>query len=127
MCCRARGSSAAASSVSILIVIGASCSPARYYSAQRGVGRSPAHPAASAPRLVVDQLPRVVVAVLGGEEHSPRRTVYPPAWDLGTEQACDRGVSVGDVDAGDLVVTLVLIAVHPREAGVDGRRRIPAD
>src|SRR5262249_60866428 len=75
--------------------------------------------------LVGDDLPREVVAVLLVPEQPP--AVLERLRFLGPQDAADRRVAVGHVDAGDLVVALVVETVAERgEHVVLGRRRVTA-
>src|SRR5262249_31094962 len=71
-----------------------------------------------------DDLPGDVVAVLAGVEDTP--AVVERVRTRGAEQAARRRVTVGDVDAGDLVVAVVLEARRALQARVDRRGRIAA-
>ena len=57
--------------------------------------------------------------MLLGVEHAP--ALVERGRSIGADQAFDRGSTVGDVDAGDLVIAVVLVAFHAGELGVGSR------
>src|SRR6266536_1708121 len=76
--------------------------------------------------LPLQHLPRRVLAVLLRIEEAP--AVLERRRHLRAEQSGGGGIAVRNVDAGDLVVAVVLEAgvLDGAEAGIDGRQRISA-
>src|SRR5690242_12200903 len=68
--------------------------------------------------------PGDILTVLLCVEHAP--SVLERLRDLPAKQAVDPGVAIRDVNAGDLVVAVVLESRHARERGVDRRESIPS-
>ena len=69
-------------------------------------------------------LERLIVAMLLSVEGAPAEMEQPR--QLGTQQAADPRIAVRHMDAGDLVVALVLEPAAAGEAGIDGRGGIAA-
>src|SRR5262245_47238072 len=87
--------------------------------ASRRAGRRtrPNAPHRTASGLLMEELVRDIVAVLLGVEHPPPR--MERLWGLGAQDALHRWVSIRDVDAGNLVIAVILETVA--RDGAEGR------
>src|SRR5262245_39192055 len=76
----------------------------------------------AAPLLGADDFPGLIVPVLLRIEHAPAMVERPR--DLGAQKAVHARIAIGDMDAGDFVVTLVLETRATAQTGIDGSRRV---